>query len=93
MKPIRDTWPKRMAISDFRKIGFVGKKAPSITTLKRWIDGGQIPGEKLGTMYYVWINQTLELEKPPRADITSKMKTGNNEADRIAEKFLEQRVS
>lgn len=86
-------WPKRMAISDFRKIGFVGKKAPSITTLKRWIDNGQIPGEKLGTMYYVWVNQTLELEKPPSAELISKMKTGNEVADRIAARFIEQRIS
>lgn len=44
---------KLMNISEYRRKRFVGTQAPSLSTLKRWIQSGEIPGRKIGGRYYV----------------------------------------
>ena len=61
MKAPDNSWPKRMKISDFRKVGFSSGSAPAIAKLKRWIDRATIPGEKFGSMYSVRIDMNLDL--------------------------------
>ena len=71
-----------MKISDFRKVGFTSGSAPGIATLKRWIDRGTIPGEKFGSMYFVWIDKSLDPVWPPgKVSIELQASTGNATAD------------
>ncbi len=80
MNTLGNTWPKRMKISDFRRVGFSSGSAPGIATLKRWIDRGKIPGEKFGSMYFVWIDKNLDLVWPPATASTSELQASTTDA-------------
>lgn len=58
-----------MKISVYRKKCFAPGSEPSMKTCRNWIDNGIIPGEKIGTHYYV--------------DVSKLDKTGNALVDRI----------
>ncbi len=91
-------WPKRMALSEYRDIGYTGVRIPDIRTLQRRIDRQEMPGEQQGKTYYVWIGPHYELMDPPH--IVSQKKqiveqaqstTGNERADKLlAEWFKDQ---
>ena len=58
----------KMAVSQYRK-KFIGK-APCTNSLIKWIETGIVPGEKIGTMYYLLVDQHGELvkERPIHAE-------------------------
>jgi|TARA_R100000322_G_C5422352_1_gene186559 hypothetical protein len=42
-----------MKVSVYRKKRFAEGSRPSVNTIKKWIDNGEIQGEIIGGMYYV----------------------------------------
>lgn len=46
-----------MKVSQYRKQCFVEGSQPSVNTIKRWIDDGELPGEIIGGMYYVEVDR------------------------------------
>ncbi len=74
-----------MKITEFRKVGFSSGSAPAIAKLKRWIDRARIPGEKFGSMYFVWIDKHLNLRWPPGKTSISELQasTENSLADAL----------
>ncbi len=44
----------RLALSDFRRT-FAGK-VPCVNSLKKWIRQGALPGERVGSQYYVHVD-------------------------------------
>lgn len=75
-------WPKRMDINQFQREGFVEGSAPHLDTLKKRIERGDIPGEKHGSRYYVWIGPACELMAPGTS-------TGDAIADALLHEWLE----
>jgi len=71
----------KMALSEYQK-KFIGK-APCANSLKKWIISGAIPGEKVGTMYYLLVDQHGELikERPVYAEdeLLSRIIGSNNQ--------------
>lgn len=47
---------KLITISEYRRLAFVGKP-PCANTIKRWIDTGEISGERIGGMYFVHVDE------------------------------------
>lgn len=45
----------RMSISEFRQVAFLGR-APSRHTIRRWLDTGELRGEKIGGTWYVIVD-------------------------------------
>lgn len=45
--------PKLMLLSEWRDQRFVGTRKPSVSTIKRWIESGDLPGRKIGGLYYI----------------------------------------
>ena len=52
----------RVSLSDFRAT-FPGKP-PCANSLKKWIAAGTLPGEMVGTMYYVHLDHQGNLYRP-----------------------------
>ncbi len=50
---------KRMLLAEYRKRGFVGRP-PGINTLKRMIQRGDLPGEKIGGLWFVLVDENGE---------------------------------
>jgi len=73
-----------MSITDFARDGFVEGSAPHLTTLKKRIERGVIPGEIQGTRYYVWVGPHLELMEPGGS-------TGDALADALLNEWQEER--
>jgi hypothetical protein len=57
-----------MAVSEYRKKRFAGRKKPSEKTIKRWIVDGYLPGKKIGGRYYVEVTLETQLTGNPLAD-------------------------
>lgn len=46
--------PKRlMKIAEFREKCFEEGSQPTMKTIRAWVDSGEIPGERIGSGYYV----------------------------------------
>lgn len=58
------TWPKRMRLQAFIQEGFLEGSRPDAHTMKQRIKKGEVPGEKLGGTYYVFVGPNLELMSP-----------------------------
>lgn len=60
----------RMLLSEYRKTAFVGR-APTPNTLKSWIREGSLPGEKLGGLWFVHVDESgnprSSLNRRPRS--------------------------
>ncbi len=59
---------KFMSVSDYRKRRFRGSDKPCERTIKRWINEGVLPGEKIGGKYFVNISQD-SLDYDPKSDL------------------------
>lgn len=46
-----------MKVSQYREKHFVEGSRPSVNTIKRWIDDGELPGKTIGGMYYVEVDR------------------------------------
>lgn len=57
MKAMDNLLAPKMPVDEYRDTVFVGNKAPSVRTVKRWIDKGELPGVKIGSQYFVLIDQ------------------------------------
>jgi len=44
---------KLIPVSEYRELRFVGNKKPSVKTIKRWIQSGDLPGKRIGGLYFV----------------------------------------
>lgn len=42
-----------MKVSQYRREHFVEGSRPSVNTIKKWVDNGEIYGKVIGGMYYV----------------------------------------
>lgn len=62
---------KLISISEYRDLRFTGRR-PAASTLRRWIEDGELPGRRIGGCYYV----DLDAEQK---------RTGNSIADAILE--------
>lgn len=82
---------KRIKLSEFRDLFFVGADKPCLATLKNHIQAGMLSGEKLGGHWYVTVTgwgQPLHYgDKPSTIASNNTLKipatTGNAIADRI----------
>lgn len=45
--------PRLMPVLEWRDARFIGKKKPSVYSIRRWIDRGDLAGKKIGGRYYV----------------------------------------
>lgn len=62
---------KLISITEYRDLRFTGRR-PAASTLRRWIEDGELPGRRIGGCYYV--------------DIDAEQKrTGNSIADAVLE--------
>lgn len=77
---MRNMWPKLMDLHEYQRHAFVGTP-PTIITLKRRIDRGQLPGEVQGGRYYVLVGP----DYAPMARSES-----NSRADLLIEQWLEE---
>lgn len=67
---------KRMLINEFRREAFVGKP-PSPATVKKWIRDGDLPGERIGNSWIVFVD----------ADGNPARDTGNALADSVLSRW------
>lgn len=67
----------RMRLAEFRKRYFMGKP-PCENTLKKWIDKQELPGERIGNLYFVLVDARGE---PVKLD------TGNEHANEMLKKW------
>lgn len=67
----------RMLLSEYQKSGFTGRP-PCIATLRNHVGQGKLPGEKVGGLWYVFVDENGEpwTEQPVAS-------TGNALADRL----------
>lgn len=52
---------RRMRISSYLRAAFVAGEAPCARTIRAGIDHGSIPGERIGGVYFVYVNDDLSL--------------------------------
>lgn len=83
-----DMKPYRILLREWREKFFDGNKKPSIAKLKKEIDSGNIPGERVGksNIYYVLCDNNYNPVQQPTETPTIK-KTGNPIADRILKNY------
>lgn len=55
---------KLMKATKFRTEHFAPGSEPSINTVKKLIDEGELPGRKIGTIYYVDLDKLNRSENP-----------------------------
>ncbi len=89
MSEILDSWPRKMALSEYRRITYIGDKAPDPRTLQRRIARRVLPGEKDGRLFYVFVGPDNRpmwpqhlLAHPDRADEST--------ADRLIREVMEE---
>lgn len=46
-----------MYIGEYRAERFSGRQKPTLNTLKRWIDSGYLKGARIGSRYYVDLDE------------------------------------
>lgn len=52
---------RRMKVSSYLKAAFVEGEAPDEQSIRRGINNSSIPGEKVGGLYFVYVNDDLSL--------------------------------
>lgn len=52
---------RRMRITSYLQAAYVEGEAPAHATIRRGIDDGKIPGERIGGVYYVYVDSDLRL--------------------------------
>ena len=55
-----------MLVSEYRKKRFTPKSRPSEKTIKRWIVKGDLPGRKVGGLFYVDIDEEVRHQEEAR---------------------------
>lgn len=73
----------RMTLSAFLRTGFLGKP-PSRNTVKRFIDGREWAGEKVGGTYFIFVDELGQPIRPTSA-------TGNAAADALLNEWSQGR--
>lgn len=78
--------PKKLiSVAEYRRQRFHGRKKPSERTIRRWIIQGEIPGRKIGGMYFVDLGgeerQTEMLVK--ETQVLGRVLTGKALVDRV----------
>ncbi|WP_020682335.1 DNA-binding protein [Marinobacterium rhizophilum] len=53
-----------MKASKYRENFFCDGSKPALSTIRRWIDNGDLPGERIGGVYYVNIGQLSTTGNP-----------------------------
>lgn len=46
-----------MKINEFREQCFTSASRPSYKTVRRWIDDGEIPSRKIGSTFYIKVDE------------------------------------
>ena len=72
----------RLAVAEFRSQAFAGRP-PSTLTIRRMIQRGDLPGERLGGKWFVHVDESGQ---PVKQHIARS--TGNQEADRLLSQWL-----
>ncbi|MGB0662828.1 MAG: DNA-binding protein [Pontibacterium sp.] len=62
------TQKKLMKVSAYRNKYFEEGSAPSRSTVRRWIDNGELPGEVIGGNYYVNVAKVEQTTGNPLVD-------------------------
>ena len=57
-----------MLLSEYRETRFTPGSRPSINTLKRWINDGELPGKRIGGLYYVEVDTESQSIGKPRLE-------------------------
>lgn len=57
-----------MLVSEYRETYFTEGSRPSVNTIKRWIREGELPGKRMGSLYYVLIDQEVHATGSKLAD-------------------------
>lgn len=71
----------RISVPEYRRLAFIGT-APSCSTIRRWLEKGELPGEKRGGTWMVFVDaqgQPLRTRSRPA--------TGNAEADALLQQW------
>ena len=80
----------RITISEYRRLGFVGK-APCAKTLKRMVDDGELPGERRGNTYWILVDEHAQpVDVNAANDATHR--TGNVEVDALLREWEQTRA-
>jgi hypothetical protein len=78
----------RMTLSEFLRTSFAGRP-PSRYTIKQAIERGEYAGEKIGSSYFIFVDENCE---PLRPAITSTpAPTGNALADQLLNEWTSER--
>lgn len=60
--------PKLMKISEWATAYFEAGSRPTLKTVRKWIDEGSLPGERIGSAYYVDLNRWRQGSSNPLVD-------------------------
>jgi len=72
---------RRMRISSYCKAAFVKGEAPTVCSIRKGIQAGTIPGERVGGTYFIYVNDDLSLA--PEHTKEPEIKPVNNAAATI----------
>ena len=62
---------KLIKLAKYREERFVEGSRPSVSTLRRWIENGKLPGKKIGGQTYVEISE--EMLEPTNNELANKI--------------------
>jgi hypothetical protein len=65
-----------MSIAEYRRTAFLGRP-PAAITVRRWLEAGDLPGEKIGGSWFVLVDESGEAYRP------KKVTTGSAGADAL----------
>jgi hypothetical protein len=57
-----------MEINEYRQKCYTADSRPSLRTLKRWIETGELPGKKHGGKYFIDVHLVEKLTGNPMVD-------------------------